>query len=119
MLKTIRQTFVGAIGTKATHALEAGVVLSVLVTSAHYFPEYSLALASLFGVEKAYKKIKNKNKTLPEVELYDLLVAITPKQHMKDIRVQPIYLIAGSAIGSTGVYTAAVLTGRTVLFLPV
>jgi len=119
MLKTVRQTVVNSIGVRATHALEAGVVLSVLVTTLRFFPEYTLLLAGIFGVEKTIKKLRNRETNLNQITLYKLLQAIVPKAHLKHIRIQPVYFIAGTVLGSAGVYIAAVVTGRTVLFLPV
>jgi len=40
-----------------------------------------------------------------------------PKTHLNHIRIQPIYFIAGGAIGTLCVYLPAVVTGK--LFLPV
>jgi cobalamin biosynthesis Co2+ chelatase CbiK len=119
MLTTVRQTFVNSIGPRATHALEAGVVLSVLVTTIQYFPEYTLLLAGIFGVEKTIKRLRKREKPISQLTLFTLLKAIVPKSHLKHIRVQPVYFIAGTVLGASGVYIAAVVTGRTVLFLPV
>ena len=114
-LKTIRSTFVDAIGPQATHALEAGFVLFFLVGSAIYFPDIARLFAALYGIEKTLKKIRSGE--LKTKNLYTILKAIVPTSHLKDIRIQPIYFIAGGAIGTLCVYLPAVVTGK--VFLPV
>lgn len=114
-LKKLRQTFVGAIGPQATHALEAGFVLFFIVGSAIHYPNIARLFAGLYGLEKVLKKIRNGE--LKTKNLYKILKAIVPTTHLQHIRIQPIYFIAGGAIGSIAVYLPAVVTGK--LFLPV
>jgi len=114
-LKTIRKTFVDSIGIRATHALEAGVVLFFIVGSAMYFPDIARLFAALYGIEKVLKKLRNGE--FSEKNLYSILKAIVPKTHLQHIRTQPIYFIAGSIIGIVLTYGPAILTGK--VFLPV
>jgi len=114
-LKKLRQTFVGAIGPQATHALEAGFVLFFLVGSAIYFPDIARLFAGLYGLEKVLKKIRNGE--FSEKNLFAILKAIVPNTHLNHIRIQPSYFIAGSVLGILVTYGPAIVTGK--VFLPV
>ena len=114
-LKTIRSTFVDAIGPQATHALEAGFVLFFIVGSVQYYPNVAALFASLYGIEKTLKKIRSGE--LKTKNLYTILKAIVPKTHLAHIRIQPIYFIAGSVLGIVCTYGPAIVTGK--VFLPV
>ena len=114
-LKTIRSTCVGAIGPQATHALEAGFVLFFIVGSAIHYPNIARLFAGLYGLEKVLKKIRSGE--LKTKNLYKILKAIVPTSHLKDIRIQPIYFIAGMLLGIVCTYGPAILAGQ--IYLPV
>ena len=112
-LKTIRETFVNSIGPKATHALEAGFVLFFIVSSIPYYPNLTALFASLYGVEKTVKKIRNGQ--VKTKNLYLILKEIVPKTHLQHIRIQPIYFIFGSILGSVLPYVAAIIQCKALL----
>lgn len=109
-LKTIRASFVGAIGPKATHALEAGFVLFFLLGCVQYYPQIASLFAALYGIEKVLKKIKSGE--LKTKSLFKILKAIVPKTHLNHIRIQPIYFLAGMVLGSVVPYVGAVIQGK-------
>jgi len=112
-LKTIRETFVNAIGPKATHALEAGFVLFFLLGCTQYYPDIASLFAALYGIEKALKKIRSGE--LKTKNLYQILKAIVPKTHLNHIRIQPIYFLGGMILGSVVPYVGAVLECKAML----
>jgi len=99
----VRERFVGAIGVRATHALEDGATLGVLFALTYASPEVLTILTlALFG-----SSIRRPKKLLARA---DALV------RQADIQAQPAYFIVAFAVSAGGTTVAGVvLRGRDAL----
>jgi len=103
--KRLRETFVSSVGVRATHALEDGATLGILLALTWVSPEVlSILTLALFG--SSVRKPKRLLKRADELV------------RTADIQAQPIYFIAAFGVAGVGVSVAGYLI-RGVTALPV